>query len=352
MLNDIDKETLVDLFISRITFLSFEEKKILKKNIDSSYDLALLSIVDICKIINRDVKPKQWDSQENLRMAKISQMACESLGIKILSYSHPDYPQKLLQIYNPPFVLFARGNVSILNNKSVSVVGTRRLSIEGKEAAHQFTFQAAMDGCNVISGLAVGADGFAHRGAIDAFYDAMEKSSFVENLGKTIAVLPSSIDEIVPAGHKKLASQILQTGGCILSEYEPKMNMATWHFVARNRIIAGMSDSTVVIQAPTGSGALITADFALESGRDVMFHKVSLCENAKSFNKTVELQLDKDLSQKKISKYKRENTLEKYLEAGAPVIENYIDFCKCLAENPGTRKIQMDKQNQLSLFES
>ena len=144
MLNDIDKETLVDLFISRITFLSFDEKKILKKNIDSSYDLALLSIVDICKIINRDVKPKHWDSQENLRMAKISQMECESLGIKILSYSHPDYPQKLLQIYNPPFVLFARGNVSILNNKSVSVVGTRRLSIEGKEAAHQFAFQAAM----------------------------------------------------------------------------------------------------------------------------------------------------------------------------------------------------------------
>ena len=70
MLTDIDKETLVDLFISRITFLSFQEKKILKKNIDSSYDLALLSIVDICKIINRDVKPKQWDSQENLRMAK------------------------------------------------------------------------------------------------------------------------------------------------------------------------------------------------------------------------------------------------------------------------------------------
>ena len=67
MLNDIDKETLVDLFISRITFLSFDEKKILKKNIDSSYDLALLSIVDICKIINRDVKPKLWDSQENLR---------------------------------------------------------------------------------------------------------------------------------------------------------------------------------------------------------------------------------------------------------------------------------------------
>ena len=87
MLNDIDKETLVDLFISRITFLSFDEKKILKKNIDSSYDLALLSIVDICKIINRDVKPKQWDSQENLRMAKISQMACESLNKNFILFT-------------------------------------------------------------------------------------------------------------------------------------------------------------------------------------------------------------------------------------------------------------------------
>ena len=106
---------------------------------------------------------------------------------------------------------------------------------------------------------------------MDAYFDYIETGLDASALGKTIAVLPSAIDEVLPASHKRLAAQILQTGGLLLSEYEPGRVMEKWHFVARNRIIAGLSPATIVVEAPAGSGSLITADFALEMGRDVMF---------------------------------------------------------------------------------
>ena len=136
-------------------------------------------------------------------------------------------------------------------------------------------------------------------------------------LGKTIAVLPSSIDEILPASHKRMAAQIIQSGGLLVSEYEPGMGMAKWHYVERNRIIAALSPATVVIEAPAGSGALITADFALEYGRDVMFHEIAFCENAQKVSHLVYTDLEKAHAKGTVSRYKLENTPEKYLEAGA-----------------------------------
>ena len=160
--------------------------------------------------------------------------------------------------------------------------------------------------------------------------------------------MPSSIDEIVPFSNKKLAGQILQTGGLIISEYEPRMTITNWHFVKRNRIIAGLSFATVVVEAPAGSGALITVDFALENGRDVYFHKVCFSDNAKQIASIVKNQLETDFSMGKVSKYKKENTVEKYLEAGAPIIESYEDYCAACNEVPGQRHI---KQMQGTLFD-
>ena len=227
-------------------------------------------------------------------------------------------------------------------------MGTRRLTQNGKIAAKEFAYNAALNGEVVVSGLAKGADEYAHRGVVDAYFDCFEKGLDTRNLGKTIAVLPSSIDEIVPLSNKKLAGQILQTGGLIISEYEPRMTIANWHFVKRNRIIAGLSFATVVVEAPAGSGALITVDFALENGRDVYFHKVCFSDNAKQIASIVKNQLETDFNNGKVSKYKKENTVEKYLEAGAPIIENYEDYCAACNEVPGQRHI---KQMQGTLFD-
>lgn len=343
-----ESELLLYLSLGRITFLTCQEKIFLSKNIDSANKLALLSIEEIEKLINRSLsKRSKWDGNENFRMAQASLYYCKKLNIRILLHSDLEYPEVLRQISDPPFLLFCRGNINLLTGKSVSVVGTRRLSIDGKNAAKTFAYDAVMDGCNVISGLAQGADGFAHQGALDAYYDCLANSKNAELLGKTIAVLPSAIDEIVPSGHKRLAAQILESNGLLISEYEPGMAIANWHFVGRNRIIAGLSPATVVIEAPAGSGALITADFALENGRDVMFHKVCFQEKAEEIASLVKRQLKIDFSIGKVSKYKIENTPEKYLEAGAPIITSYNDYCKALKEAPGAR-VQASVQGEFN----
>lgn len=322
---------LLHISLNRITFLKFEEKKILAKYLDNSNGLVLLSIEEISKIINRKISSSViWDGKENLRMAKIAFHYCEAMNVKVLLYDDEEYPALLKQISDPPYLLFCRGNFSLLNENCVSVVGTRRLSAEGKNATLNFTYDAALNGCNIVSGLAYGADSYAHKGAINAFFDCEDKELSTQVLGKTIAVIPSSIDEIVPYGHKKLASQILQCGGCLISEYEPKMGMASWHFVARNRIIAGLSAGTVVIEAPCGSGALITADFALEYNRDLMFHSAIYGEVAQKLASQIQLSLENEFACGRVSKYKMENRPEKFLEAGAPVINSFQEYVQTL----------------------
>ena len=333
-----DSDALFHISLARITFLKFEEKIFLSKNIDNSYNLSLLSIEEIEQLLHRSFKnPSVWNGKNNLREAEIALNHCKKLGIKILLHSDRDYPELLRQIDDTPYLLYCRGDQKLLSGRSVSVVGTRRLSPEGKKAARDFAYQAVVDGCNVVSGLASGADGFSHQGAVDAYFDYMEKGMDILSLGKTIAVLPSGVDDIVPYTNKKLATQILQSGGLLVSEYEPSSDTEKWHFVQRNRIIAGLSPATVVVEAPAGSGSLITADFALDMGRDVMFHRATFGELAKQIAQRLNSQLEAEHAQGKVSKYKVENRPEKFIEAGAPVISDYIDYKKCLAEAPGAR---------------
>lgn len=340
-LNPETERLLFSVQLARITFLSYSEKIILEKNLDSFDSLALLSIEDIEKIIDRRISKKAvWNGKENYRMAVAAVQRCLRMQIKILTHSDDDYPEILRQISDPPFVLYCRGDTSVLKKCSVSVVGTRKLSPAGKQAALDFSYDAALSGVNVISGLANGADGCAHQGALNAYFDQLEKGLDTSAIGKTIAVLPSAIDEIVPFGHKKLAEQILKTGGLLVSEYEPALPITKWHFVGRNRIIAGLSPATLVVEAPAGSGSLITADFALENGRDVMFHEAAFGEMAKSVSSGVKNQLEKDFAAGRASKYKIENTPEKFLEAGAPVVKNYKDYCEALSEVPGKRNAE------------
>ena len=335
ILTDETDETLVlTLSVARIPFLDFNQKIKLLKNLDNPQSLALQSIEDIYKLLQcQKVSRAYWNGSDNLRMAKAEAFQCKRLGIKILLYDNPLYPEALRQIADPPFLLFVRGNENLPGGPNVSVVGTRRLSTAGREAAKSFAYEAVKDGRNVISGLAYGADACAHQGALDAFYD----NPGLEGLGRTIAVLPCAIDEIVPYQNKRLAAQILQSGGCIVSEYAPGTPTQKRNFVARNRIVAGMSEATVVIEAPNGSGALITADFALEEGRDVFFHEVAFGQAAESISQAVKSGLEKDFATGRVSKFKLENCPERFLKEGAPVIKDYKDFCVALTEMPGMR---------------
>lgn len=344
---EIEEEKLIlSIFVAGISFLNLNQKKNLIKNLDSPHSLALLSIEEIFKFAQCDFKRRAvWNGAEGLRLAKAAAYQCKRLGIKILLHDDEAYPELLRQIADPPYLLFVRGDEKLLEQRCVSVVGTRRLSHAGRFAARKFAYEAVLDGCNVVSGLAVGADSYAHLGALDAYYDWLDKNA-AENVpdtellpGRTIAVLPSSIDNIVPYTNKKLAASVLQSGGCIISEYAPGVPTEKWHFVSRNRIVAGLSPATVVIEAPAGSGALITADFALEEGRDVFFHEAAFGVFATRISQVVKQDLEKSYAAGRVSKFKMENTPERFLNNGAPVIKDYRDFCAALEEMPGLRSM-------------
>ena len=167
------------------------------------------------------------------------------------------YPPLLAAIHDPPRRLYLRGEGSIemLSRPAVAIVGTRSCSPYGAQVARRLGRELAAAGVTVISGLARGADAEAHRGALEAG-------------GPTVAVLGCGIDRDYPRAHAALARRIAEVG-LIVSEYEPGVEPAPWRFPARNRIIAGLAGATVIVEARERSGALITADFALEDGREV-----------------------------------------------------------------------------------
>jgi DNA processing protein len=167
----------------------------------------------------------------------------------------PGYPPLLAELHDPPPRLFVRGDAAVLSEPGVAVVGARSCSAYGAQVARALARELAAAGLVVVSGLARGVDGEAHRGAL-------------EGGGRTVAVLGCGIDRDYPRSHGELARRIV-TSGAVVSEYPPGVEPAPWRFPARNRIIAGLSLATVVVEARERSGALITADFALELGRDV-----------------------------------------------------------------------------------
>jgi DNA processing protein len=169
-----------------------------------------------------------------------------------------ELPRLLAAIHDPPRVLYLRGegDASLLDGPTVAVVGARACSSYGRSVARGLARELTATGLVVVSGMARGIDGEAHRGALDAG-------------GPTVAVLGCGVDRDYPAAHAELARRICERG-IVVSEYEPGIEPAPWRFPARNRIIAGLSRATVVVEARERSGALITADFALEEGREVL----------------------------------------------------------------------------------
>jgi DNA processing protein len=177
--------------------------------------------------------------------------------LRFVGRSEPEYPPLLRELHDPPAGLFLRGaaDIELLRARSVAIVGARACSSYGSQVARLLGRELAAAGLVVLSGLARGVDGEGHRGALDAG-------------GVTVAVLGCGVDRDYPAAHAQLASRICERG-LVVSEYAPGVEPVPWRFPARNRIIAGLAAATVVVEARERSGALITADFALEAGREV-----------------------------------------------------------------------------------
>ncbi|MCY4044871.1 MAG: DNA-processing protein DprA [Cellvibrionales bacterium] len=173
----------------------------------------------------------------------------------ILSINHPQYPKLLTEIPYPPPILYVKGDLACLSDTQLGVVGARKSSKMGVQLSFEWSKQLAQSGLVITSGLAIGIDGAAHQGAI-------------EGAGKTIAVLAHGLENLYPQRHKKLADSIVEQGA-LVTEFAPSVGIRKEHFPRRNRIISGLSQGILVIEAAEKSGSLITAQYAVEQNREV-----------------------------------------------------------------------------------
>lgn len=179
----------------------------------------------------------------------------DSKNIKVLTYVSDKYPQQFLNYEDKPFILYYKGDISLLKTKCVAVVGSRKPTNYGKSVTEKFARAIATSGVTVVSGLADGVDSIAHRTTLDCG-------------GKTIAVMGSGFNNIYPKTNYNLEQQIEQTG-LVITEYKPTELPAPWHYPLRNRIIAGLSNAVLITEASAKSGSLYTKEYCLEYGVDL-----------------------------------------------------------------------------------
>jgi len=213
-----------------------------------------LSFEEIEKEFNKQVAKSLLNRDKNLRkLAEKELFLAEKKDIEIIPIKSDKYPKLLEEIPDAPIVLYAKGDTSILNNPSISIVGSRKHSAYGRVITQKFASELAQDGLNIVSGLALGIDSIAHKSALSV-------------KGLTTAVLGNGIDIIYPYENKKLYTEI-QNNGCIISEFPLKTPPSKWSFPQRNRIISALSYGTIIAEASEKSGALITAKYCVEYNR-------------------------------------------------------------------------------------
>ncbi len=189
------------------------------------------------------------------KMQKVIEQ-CEKRGVNIVSLYDNEYPAILKEIYNPPVLLFYKGTLDCLNNRCITAVGSRDITPYISKLSYRISTDLSKNGITLISGMALGVDSVVHNACV--------------NQGNpTVGVLGCGIFYDYPRGSSFLRNDIIKNGGLILSELLPSVSPSPDYFVARNRIMAGLSGGTVVFQAGMKSGSLITAEYALQEGRDV-----------------------------------------------------------------------------------
>ncbi len=215
---------------------------------------ASLTDLEACRLpaqVAKALVQKEAFKRAEKELAGVQKIA----GCSLLNWTEPEYPQGLLQIYDPPVLLYVRGDPQVLNLPSLSIVGTRRPTLYGTQMAQRLGRDLAARGLVIVSGRARGIDAIGHQGAMDAN-------------GRGIGILGTGIDVCYPKENKKLYEKVLERGA-IVSEFPLRTHPAPENFPVRNRIVAGMPLGVVVVEGAQYSGSLITARLAMEFGREV-----------------------------------------------------------------------------------
>jgi len=197
------------------------------------------------------IKARTFHKEAEAELAEVRKLGC-----RLLNWDEPEYPQRLLEIYDPPPLLYVRGDASVLNRHSISMVGTRRPTPYGNQVAERLGRDLAERGLTIVSGMARGVDSSAHQGACKASH------------GATVGVLGTGVDVVYPKENRKLFGEV-EKRGALISEFPLGTHPAPENFPIRNRVVAGMSLGIVVVQGAQYSGSLITARLGMEFGREV-----------------------------------------------------------------------------------
>lgn len=223
----------------------YENEEVIHNNIDNI-------------VRDRVIKGKRINNLKKITLNDIREFKkyLKSEGIGYITYTSLEYPKSLMELEQPPYILFYKGDKSILKNKTGGIVGARKCTNYGREVTRRIAKELCLNSITIVSGVASGIDSVAHRVAVDEG-------------GKTIGVLGCGIDIIYPKVNKQLYSDIERTG-LLLSEFLPGTEPRGYNFPRRNRIISALSDKLVVIEASLKSGSLITVGYALEAGKSVM----------------------------------------------------------------------------------
>lgn len=253
-MDKFDNAAKVLLALSLVDELSNKKKLML---IDSFDDICeMVENVNrsiVLKVLGDDKAKEFYEHYESVD-SKISWL--EKNEIHWITYLDEEYPQRLLELCDKPVLLFAKGNVDALSMRSIAVVGTRRPTRYGSRVAEDFSREFSRAGLCIVSGLARGVDGIAHKACIN-------------NASATIAVFASGLDVIYPAEHRGLVDNILANDGLIVSEYPPGTKPLQYHFPERNRIVSGICEAVFLPQAAKKSGSLITTRLAIEQGKEI-----------------------------------------------------------------------------------
>jgi len=240
------------------SLLKLSYSKLTSKKITSlitTFNIEEIFEKDLSEINNViDIKKEEWGNIKNIKVEKAKKILSD-VGAKIIKINDEDYPENLRDVINPPPILYVRGKLEIEDSTAIGIVGSRNCTEYGRTVAKTLAKELAPFGITIISGLARGIDTAAHFGAL-------------EGGGRTIAVMATGIERIYPSSNRNLASHIVKNGA-LITDFPPLTSPIGYHFPLRNRIISGLSNAIITVQAEKRSGVFSTVSWALDYNREV-----------------------------------------------------------------------------------
>lgn len=246
------------MWLTTHAFMSYKSAKFIVDNfndLEDFFDNLENYVNELLKCFEKE-EIRELIKNRNLNFIEKVIKNYDELGIKVVTIRSEAYPELLKEIYSSPILLYCKGDISLLKTECLGVVGTRRATKYGKDMGSKFVKDIASEKITIVSGLAEGIDTVAHK-------------STLEVGGKTIAILGGGLLNIYPTSNIKLAEEIVEKGGLLVSEYKPNEPAINYHFPVRNRIIAGLTKAVLIVEATEKSGSMHTKNYAIDFGREV-----------------------------------------------------------------------------------